>query len=418
MKEILAEVITIGDEILIGQITNTNTQWISAELHDIGVRVVRQTTVGDSEQAILGAFQEAQERADIILVTGGLGPTKDDITKKTIAKFFNVGMESNPEALKAIESYFQQFQRPMKPVHVQMADLPTNAVYLSNKAGTAPGMWFEENGKVLVSMPGVPIEMKTLMTEAILPKLKNQFQTPIILHKTIRTVGAGESHLAELIEEWEDNLPQNLKLAYLPNFGQVRLRLTGVGQNKDELDTQMNKELEQMKPFIFKYIFGYEKEELEEVVADLLLEHKKTIATAESCTGGYLSHLFTKIAGSSRYFQGGVVAYSNEIKMQELEVKAETLEEHGAVSEATIRQMAENVRRIFKTDIGVASSGIAGPGGARPDKPVGTVWVAYADEKGTYAKKLQLTTERWLNIILSAQLILDLIRKKLTQLIP
>lgn len=417
MNTTFAEIVTIGDEILYGQITDTNSQWISAELDKIGIKTIRKSSVGDDEQEILNILQEAAQRADIILMTGGLGPTKDDITKKTLAKFFDVEMVINETVIEQIEKFFKERNIPMLETNRQQAAIPSNATYITNRMGTAPGMWFEQNGKIFISMPGVPREMKTLMEEQMLPRIREHFQTPVIFHRIIKTFGKGESHLADIIKDWEDNLPENIKLAYLPNYGHVRLRLTGVGQDEETLKQQVMAEEEKVKPLIHKYIYGYDNDTLEENLGKLLVEHNKTVATAESCTGGYLAHLFTKVPGSSRYLMGGIVAYSNEIKMNRLGVKEQTLIDHGAVSEQTIREMAENVREKFGTDIGVASSGVAGPGGGSEEKPVGTVWIAYADEKGTYSKKLMLTPSRQLNITLSANIILDLIRKKITGII-
>lgn len=417
MKKIVAEIINIGDEILYGQITNTNVRWMSTELDKLGIKVIRQTIIGDEAEPILQALSAAEKIADIILITGGLGPTKDDITKKTLADYFNTELVPNEEALTAIRNYFEARGREMMPGYEIMAAMPANAQYISNNAGTAPGMWFEKEGKIFVSMPGVPKEMEMLMEESVLPKLKNHFQTPSIYHKVIRTFGAGESKIAAKISDWEDNLPENIKLAYLPDYGIVNLRLTAFGESMAVLEQQVEVEIEKVKTLIPNYIFGYNKDEMEVVVGELLLKEDKTVATAESCSGGFLAHLFTKVPGSSRYFEGGIISYSNAIKMNRLGVQEETLKNHGAVSEETIKQMAENVREKFKTDIGVASSGVAGPGGGSPEKPVGTVWIAYADENGTYTKKLSLTPVREFNIKLTSYLILDLIRKKLTGLI-
>lgn len=417
MKKIVAEIINIGDEILYGQITNTNVRWMSTELDKLGIKVGRQTIIGDEAEPILQALNAAKQVADIILITGGLGPTKDDITKKTLADYFETELVPNEEALTAIRNYFETRGREMMPGYEIMALMPATAQYISNNAGTAPGMWFEKEGKIIVSMPGVPKEMEMLMEESVLPKLKAHFQTPSIYHKVIRTFGAGESKIAAKIADWEDNLPENIKLAYLPDYGIVNLRLTAFGKSQEELEKQVDAEIEKVKMLIPNYIFGYNKDEMEEIVGALLVKEGKTVATAESCSGGFLAHLFTKVSGSSRYFEGGIVSYSNDIKMNRLGVKEETLKNHGAVSEETIRQMAENVREKFKTDIGVASSGVAGPGGGSPEKPVGTVWIAYADREGTYTKKLSLTPVRDFNIKLTSYLILDLIRKKLLGLI-
>lgn len=413
MKKIRAEVITIGDEILYGQITDTNSQFISTELDKIGVKIVRQSSVGDEREVILSALREAEQRADLVLMTGGLGPTKDDITKKTLAEYFNTTLVINEKVLAMIETYFKKRGREMKESNRLQAALPEACEPVFNRLGTAPGMWFEKEGKVFVSMPGVPQEMKILMTESLIPKIKEYFQTPIIQHRLVRTFGAGESLLSEMIEEWEDALPEYIKLAYLPSWGEVKLRLTGIGENKESLDQEMQAQIDALVPLIEKHVYGYDSMTLPKAVGELLLKKGLSIATAESCTGGHIGHLITRVPGSSRYFMGGIIAYSNEVKERQLGVKPETLKNHGAVSEATIREMAENVRKILNTDIGVASSGVAGPGGGSPEKPVGTVWVAYADAENTYSKKLQLTPDRSININLSSNIVLDMVRRKL-----
>jgi nicotinamide-nucleotide amidase len=413
MKLTTAEILTIGDEILYGQITNTNAQFMSSRLSEIGIRVINHTTVGDNVEAILSALEQAEARVDVVLITGGLGPTKDDITKKTLADYYGSELIVNERVLQMVTDFFTKRGREITEINKKQALVPANCEVLYNDWGTAPAMWFERNGKVMVSMPGVPKEMEKLMTERAIPKLKSFFTLPIIIHKVIHTVGIGESMLAELIENWEDNLPKNMALAYLPNYSQVRLRLTGFGDDTAVLETETNNEIKKLIPIIEKYVFGYDEMTLEKAIAQLLLNQQKTIATAESCTGGYLSHLFTKIAGSSNYYMGGIVSYSNDIKIKQLGVDSTTLQNFGAVSEQTIKEMAENVRLKYQTDIGVATSGIAGPDGGTPEKPVGTVWIAYADEKGTFTKKLQLGGDRELNIHFSAIAVLDLIRRKL-----
>ncbi len=412
---IKAEILTIGDEILFGQITDTNTQWIGSELTKIGIRPIRKTSVGDNKQDILDAFAEAEKRADLVLVTGGLGPTKDDITKKVFCEYFDTTLEINDDALALITGFFQKRGKEMTELNRQQAALPKNCTYIKNWWGTAPGMWFEHNETVFIAMPGVPFEMKNLMTNALLPKLQTHFQTPVIHHKIIKTVGIGESFLADLIEQWEDALPAHIKLAYLPHFGQVRLRLTATGTDLTQLKAEAQAEVDKVLPLIQDNVFGFDDDELETVVGNLLKANNQTLSTAESCTGGYLSHLITKVAGSSAYFEGGVVAYSYEAKTMELGVKSETLLSHGAVSEETIIEMAQGVRNKFKTTFGVATSGIAGPGGGTDEKPVGTVWIACAGPNGTKARKLQLTNFRELNIQLTATYLLELLRKNIVK---
>ena len=408
-----AEVITIGDEILFGQITDTNTQWIGTELTQIGIRVVRKTSVGDSEQAILDVLAEAEARADLILITGGLGPTKDDITKKTLCKYFDTELIINEDALALITDFFAKRGREMTELNRQQAAIPANAEYIKNSWGTAPGTWIAHRGKVFVSMPGVPFEMKNLMTKRILPKLQAFFDTPIIYHKMIKTVGIGESFLAEKIEAWEDALPSHIKLAYLPHFGQVRLRLTATGSDLTTLQNEAQAEVDKVLPLIKNGVFGFDNDELETVVGDLLKARDQSVVTAESCTGGYVSHLITKVPGSSAYFLGGIVAYSYEMKMAELGVNQATLTNFGAVSEETIREMAEGAKARFGSTYAIATSGIAGPDGGTPDKPVGTVWIGCAGPGGTVARKLTLTNFRETNIQLTATYVLDMLRKQI-----
>jgi nicotinamide-nucleotide amidase len=413
MKQVLAEIITIGDEILYGQITDTNSQWMSAELDKIGVRTFRKTSIGDSKEAILNALQAAEAVADIILMTGGLGPTKDDITKHTLAEYFGTELVFNQSVLDNITRLFSARGREVTPTNRQQAYIPANCKVLPNLIGTAPAMWFERNGKVFVSLPGVPYEMKKLMKETVLPMLQTQFETPHIIHRMIKTINIPESTLSDLIEEWELSLPPHLKLAYLPRMGQVRLRLTGTGTDKEALLADIDRETAKVVALIGKHFYGYDDDEIETIVAKLLLEQGKTIATAESCTGGYIAHQFTQHAGASRYFVGGIVAYSNELKISQLGVLPETLAAYGAVSEATVRQMAENVRVRYGASIGIATTGIAGPDGGTPEKPVGTVWIGYADGTQVIAQKLALAQERSLNISLTCNAILDLVRKQL-----
>jgi nicotinamide-nucleotide amidase len=408
---IRAEIITIGDEILYGQITDTNTQWISAELDKIGIRTVRKSSVGDTEEAILQIFDESSKRADLVIVTGGLGPTKDDITKKTFCKYFGSSLEVHPQALIDLTEFFKRRGREVTGLNKGQAEIPTNATYIENTMGTAPGMWFEHAGVVYISMPGVPYEMKGLMTLTLLPKIQEHFKTPVIFHKVIRTVGIGESLLAEIIDEWEDALPSHIKLAYLPSMGSVKLRLTAFGENLDTLEKEVETEFQKVLPTIQEFVYGFGNDELEEVVGRLLKEKGLTVSIAESCTGGYLGHQFTKVSGSSAYFMGGLLSYSNEVKINQLGVKAETLATFGAVSEETVIEMSENIRKLCNTSFGLATSGIAGPDGGTPEKPVGTIWIAIASEHQTITKKLQLGGFREQNIHLTAINILNLLRK-------
>ena len=415
MKNINAELLTIGDEILYGQIVDTNSQWMSVELDKIGIKVIRKTTVGDVEQDMLTAFAEAESRVDIILITGGLGPTSDDLTKPVLAKYFNCGLQINEEALTEVTEFFISRGRELTEINRQQAALPTACEKITNAMGTAPGMWFNKGNKVFMSMPGVPHEMKKMMTEQVLPRLKQKYLLPVIHHKVIRTIGLGESFLAEKIADWEKALPTHLKLAYLPSLGEVKLRLTGFGDSLPQLQKETDEQVVKLKELVGQFIYGYGEEPIEVAIGKLLKEKKLNLSIAESCTGGYLSHLITSVPGSSDYFLGSIIPYDYQIKMRQLGVKPETLEKYGAVSEPTIIEMANIVRAKFNTDIGVATSGIAGPGGATPDKPVGTVWIAYSDKNHTVTKKLQLSKDRLINIRLSSIAVLNLIRQSLPQ---
>ena len=415
MKAITAELLTIGDEILYGQIVDTNAQWMGVELAAAGIKVIRKTTVGDVEQEILTALSEARSRADIVLITGGLGPTNDDLTKPCLVKFFNSSLAIHEEALQEVTEFFRQRGRELTELNRLQSALPVNCTKITNRMGTAPGMWFDEGGVVFVSMPGVPYEMKVIMEEQVIPKLKKRFSLPVIHHQMIRTTGIGESFLADKISAWEKSLPAHIKLAYLPSLGQVKLRLTAVGDDPAKLKKETDGFVQTLFPVAGDFIYSLENESLEEAIGRMLKSKKLTLSVAESCTGGYLSHLITSVAGSSEYFLGSMIPYAYEIKMRQLGVRPETLEKYGAVSEPTISEMASVVRARFTTDIGVATSGIAGPGGATPEKPVGMVWIAYSDKHKTVTKKLQLSTDRLLNIKLASNAVLNLIRQNLPE---
>ncbi|MDB5117538.1 MAG: competence/damage-inducible protein [Mucilaginibacter sp.] len=401
-NNMLAEIITIGDEILIGQIVDTNSAWMARQLNDAGIRVKQISSVSDDRQHILTALAEAAVRADIILITGGLGPTKDDITKKTLAEFFGVGMVENEDALNNVYRIFERYKRPMLEINRLQAQVPQNSEVLVNKNGTAPGMWFDSNGKIYVSMPGVPFEMMYLMEEEVIPKLKTRFKLPVIIHKTILTVGEGESFLAERIADIEDALPPYIKLAYLPKLGQVRLRLSGYGEDETTLRKAINESASKIIDRVKDVVVAEEDLPLEKVILDHMSAKGLTLSVAESCTGGYISHLFTQHAGSSQVFFGGAVSYSYELKESILGVKNETLWQYGAVSEQTVTEMVEGALLNFKSDYAIAVTGIAGPGGGLPDKPVGTVWIAVASAKKTIAKKFTFGNRRQQNIERSA----------------
>ncbi len=410
MQAVNAEIIAIGDELLYGQIMDTNSHWISQELDAVGVRVVRKTTVGDNRTDILTAFEEASKRADLILITGGLGPTQDDLTKPLLAEYFGCEIVEVPEAVAAVSAYFTRRGREMTLLNTLQGHLPTCCTYVPNEVGTAPGMWFEQKGCYWMSMPGVPHEMKKLVKDFVLPKLSQVFELPVIYHKLIKTAGIGESWLADLIKDWENALPSHIRLAYLPSLGHVKLRLTAFGTNKEQLQQEVAAQIQVLLPQIEKYVYGYDEETLETALGKLLKNAGKTIALAESCSGGYVSHLITTVPGSSAYFQGAVVPYHNAFKERILGVKSETLSSHGAVSEATVAEMAEGVRQLFNADYGLASSGIAGPDGGTADKPVGTVWIGCAGPEGVETRKLQLTQDRMLNIQLTGVAVLNLFR--------
>lgn len=408
-----AEVITIGDEILYGQINDTNSQWLGEKLSSIGIPLAQKTTVGDGKSSILAALNAANLRADVIITTGGLGPTKDDITKKTIAEFFGVEITKRPEILEHVSSLLEKYGLKMDALNETQAEIPENATTITNNWGTAPGMWFEFNNKVWISMPGVPREMKAMMKEFVFPKLQNHFRTPHIKHQIIRTVGIPESQLAPILSDWENRFPNNLKLAYLPRISEVRLRLTASTKNDSEADKLIQSFVEIYPEEAKKHTYAFDNEELEETLGKILLKKNATVATAESCTGGLIANRITNIAGCSAYFNGGVVAYSNDVKESQLGVKHETLLKHGAVSEETAREMAQGVRERLKATYGIAVTGIAGPSGAVPGKPVGTIWIGYADKNGTDAKLLSLSKNRLLNIQITATTALNLLRKKI-----
>jgi len=407
----LAELITIGDELLIGQVVDTNSAWIAQQLNFIGVKVKQITSVSDDEVHIVNALNEAASRADMILVTGGLGPTRDDVTKYTLCKYFKSNLRFDEEVFMDIEKIFTDRGKKVNDVNRKQAQVPEKCQVLRNSVGTAPGMWFEKDGKVVVSMPGVPHEMKAMMEKSVLPALKQRFQTPSIFHKTVLTQGIGESFLADMIKDWEDALPPNLKLAYLPGLGTVKLRLSGTGENAETLQNQVMEEIKKLLWIIDDFVFGFDDDTLEQIVGDLLSKKEATLSTAESCTGGYIAHRVTTVPGSSNYYMGSVVAYANLVKENFLDVPLELMNQHGAVSEEVVKVMAENAARKFKTTYAIASTGIAGPDGATPGKPVGTVWIAISTPEGCITRKLALGSTR-LRIISETSLnALNMLRK-------
>lgn len=412
----LAEIITIGDEILIGQVTDTNSAWLGQELGKLGISVVHRTALGDNKTHLLKALQEASTRAQVVIMTGGLGPTKDDVTKHTLAEFFHSELVVNERVLEWVTQIFTMRHLPMLESNRQQAMVPAACDVLFNRSGTAPGMWFNGDQTVYVSLPGVPFEMKTIFTEEVVPKLKARFELPAIFHHTIQTVGIGESFLAKKIESWEDALPQHIRLAYLPTVGAVRLRLSAYGTNEQALMKEVQEQTQKLKEIAGLYIYAEGELSLQETVGMQLKEKSLTLSTAESCTGGYLAHLITSVPGSSAYYQGSVLAYANVVKMQELGVSESTLLQDGAVSQATVIQMAEGVRKKLKTDYALATSGIAGPDGGTPEKPVGTVWIAIAGPEGTQARVYNMGDNRERTIHRSALTALDMLRRTLNNL--
>jgi nicotinamide-nucleotide amidase len=410
----LAEIITIGDELLIGQVIDTNSAWIAEQLNMIGIKVHQITSISDNQEHILTTLKEASERVQLLLITGGLGPTKDDITKQTLCKYFNTSLVFSEEAYKNIENLFFHRGVTVTEVNRQQAMVPANCKVLANVNGTAPCMWFEKDGCIYVAMPGVPFEMKAIMEQEVIPLLLHR-QNQVIIHRTILTEGVGESMLASIIEPWEDSLPEFIKLAYLPQPGMVRLRLTAYGTDGKILQDAINKAEKELFPLAGKYIFGFDDDTMESVVGQLLRQKGMTLSTAESCTGGNIAQLITSIAGSSDYFKGSVVAYSNEIKEKLLGVPHQTLVDHGAVSEQTVIAMAEGIRERFATDCSIAVSGIAGPGGGTDEKPVGTTWIAVSTPTETIARKFLLGDHRGRNIRKASLAALNMLRGKLIE---
>ncbi len=412
MKDVKAELISIGDELLIGQVINTNASWMAGELNKNGIEVIRITAVSDNGYDIKEAITQAENRAEIILLTGGLGPTKDDITKHVLADYFDSEMIFHEPTYKQVCSIFAARKFKVTDVNKKQAEIPEKCTPLFNQHGTAPGMWFEKENMVLVSLPGVPFEMKSLLVDQVLPRLQSKFNLSFIFHKTIMTTGVGESMLAERIANWENNLPEYIKLAYLPQPGIVRLRLSASRSNKNELENEVKKYCRKINTIIPDIIFGYDDISLEEVVGNQLKSLHRTLSTAESCTGGYIAHLITSIAGSSEYFKGSVVSYSNETKTNLLSVNSNVLEKDGAVSREVIEQMALGGKKHLNTDYCLATSGIAGPGGTE-EKPIGTVWIALATPEGVQSKLFHFGEHRGRNIRRSALAALDLLRREL-----
>ncbi len=403
-----ATLLTVGDELLIGQVIDSNAAWIAGQLYLLGIGVARKISVGDNLPDIIEAVERSFQDTDVILMTGGLGPTKDDVTKKALTQYFDCELVFSEETYERIRNIFEKRNIPLREAHRNQCFLPDKAELLFNRLGTAPGMWFESNGKILVSMPGVPYEMKYIMEHGVLPRLKDRSGT-ILLQKTIRTIGVGESSLADLVEPLLMESP--VKIAYLPSIGQVRLRLSIEGQSADGLQELLEEKVSLLERELGSIIFGYDETTIEEAIGQMLRQRKLSLITAESCTGGYLAHLITSVPGSSDYFTGSIVAYSNSIKTSILQVSPKTLERWGAVSKQTVEEMVRGALRSSEADLAIAVSGIAGPGGGSDDKPVGTIWIAVGDIDNIITKEYLFTKDRIINIKYTGIYALDLLRK-------
>lgn len=408
-----ADIITIGDEILIGQIVDTNSAWMAQRLGEIGATVRRKYSIGDRREEIVSAVEESLAASDAVLITGGLGPTKDDITKRVLAELFHSTLVRHQPTYERVERMMTARGIEFNALNQSQALVPECCTVLTNHKGTAPGMWFEREGKVVVSLPGVPFEMEALMTESVLPKLQEHFALRSVVHRTAITFGLAESMMAAHIAQWEDALPPHLHLAYLPSPSQLRLRLSAYDVEREEAVREIDSQFAKLLPLLGDYFVGWESDTLQSVVADKLVERGESLAVAESCTGGALAAKFTAMSGASAYFMGGVVAYDNSIKERVLGVSAETLRDHGAVSREVAVQMAEGVRRLFGTTYGVATTGIAGPTGGSDEKPVGTVWMAVSGPRGTVAEVKVHGRLRAQNIERAASAAINLLRKYL-----
>lgn len=404
------EVITIGDELLIGQVIDTNSAWIGSKLNENGIHLSKITSIGDSKEQINKALDDAFASADAILMTGGLGPTKDDITKKTLAEYFRCGFKTDQQTLERVKALLHKRGVTAVEINLMQAEVPEVCEVIQNYNGTAPCMVFRKDKKLLVSMPGVPFEMKGLMEDAVLNLLVQESGTQAIIHKTIMTTGVPESVLAKRIEEWEMGLPQNMKLAYLPSLYGVRLRITATGNTKSGLSSAVEEQVDKLKPILMDDIFSYQDETLEEVVGRMLRSRNLTVATAESCTGGTVASTIVSVPGASLYFKGGIVAYDNEVKKDLLKVDASALQTDGAVSKIVVEQMAEGAKRLLKTDFAIATSGIAGPDGGTEVKPVGTTWIAVASPNGTVSVVYNFGDNRERTMIRATASALNLLR--------
>lgn len=408
-----AEIITIGDELLIGQVVDTNSAWLGSTLGDDGIKVIQITSVQDHAAQIVQAVNDALSRADIVLMTGGLGPTKDDITKKTLAEMFGMKLVRNEQVYEMVGKQLALRGIAFTELNQGQALVPDGCTVLPNRNGTAPGMWFERDGKVLISMPGVPFEMKALVKDEVLPRLRKHFALDANVHRTIITFGLAESILADTIASWEEALPPYLHLAYLPSALCIRLRLSAYEIDRQKAEQEIESQIGKLSKVIPHYIIGSEDDSLESVTGTLLKTRGETLATAESCTGGNIAHRFTAMPGASEYFKGGVVAYSNEVKIALLGVDPESLNRYGAVSQSIAEQMAEGVRRATGATYGISTTGIAGPTGGTPEKPVGTVWMAVATPNGVFSRRMVFGSVRSQNIERASSNCINLLRLQL-----
>lgn len=402
-NSVKVEIITIGDEILIGQIVDTNSAWMSVELNKAGFEIVQITSVHDDAAHIIASLDLALERADVVLFTGGIGPTKDDITKQTLSRYFGMQLVFNDEVYKNIEQVLINRSRAVNELTRTQAFVPDGCTIIQNRVGTAPVTWFETKGKVIVSMPGVPNEMKHIMSTEVIPRLSQRYKTPTIIHKNVIVQGYPESALAMKIADWENALPADIHLAYLPNYGIIKLRLSGISDDPLSLEFSINQQIAGLTEILADAIVAYDDTPVEEIIGNLLAEKGMTLATAESCTGGFIAHKITSISGSSQYFKGSVVAYSNEVKVNVLNVLPGDIDLYGAVSKQVVEQMAVNVRKLLRTDVAIATSGTAGPDGGTVEKPVGVVWISVSAPNGVVSREFKFGNVRLQNIERTAQ---------------
>ncbi|MFW5851229.1 MAG: competence/damage-inducible protein A [Bacteroidota bacterium] len=407
------EIISIGDELLIGRTINTNAAWIGEQLSLLGFFINRVTTISDTEEAITQSVTQACSENDVIIITGGLGPTNDDITKLVLCTLFNSPLSVHSEALKNIKNFISSLNGEMNQLNKDQALFPEKADFIPNYNGTASGMWFSHENSIIISLPGVPHEMKDMMKDTVIPKLRKEFSLPVIVHEHVLLSGIAEAKLAEKIAPWEESLPNEIKLAYLPSPGQIKLRLTCVTDSHESAQKFISGAITNLKPYVNEYIFGYGLKSMEEIVGDLLRENEATISTAESCTGGNIAHILTLIPGSSQYFKGSIVTYDNSIKINELHVPETTITSHGAVSKEVVEIMAQECRKKFNTTYAISTSGIAGPTGGTENKPVGTVWIGIADSTNTYSYTFNFGNNRERVITRTSITALNFIRKLL-----